>query len=73
MCGRFIDAILRGTDDELSQIKIDPFPQRFNIKPTEDILIVAKQSLEPMMARWWLIPSWHKGGLKDFKATTFNA
>jgi len=73
MCGRFIDAILRGTDDELSQIKIDPFPHRFNIKPTEDILIVAKQSLEPMMARWWLIPSWHKGDLKDFKLTTFNA
>ncbi|WP_134681476.1 SOS response-associated peptidase [Paracoccus ravus] len=73
MCGRFIDANLRGSDSELSHIKIDPFERRFNIKPTEDVLILAKQSLEPMIARWWLIPSWHKGGLKDFKLTTFNA
>src|SRR5690606_6277869 len=27
----------------------------------------------PALARWWLIPSWHKGDLKDWKATTFNA
>lgn len=27
----------------------------------------------PLLARWWLIPSWHKGGLGDWKATTFNA
>ncbi|MTH79906.1 SOS response-associated peptidase [Paracoccus aestuariivivens] len=73
MCGRFIDADLRGTDSELSQLNITPFQRRYNIKPTEDVLILAKQSLLPMMARWWLIPSWHKGDLGDFKPTTFNA
>src|SRR5262249_36817330 len=25
------------------------------------------------MARWWLVPWWHKGTLKEFKLTTFNA
>ena len=24
-------------------------------------------------ARWWFVPHWHKGGVKDWKATTFNA
>jgi putative SOS response-associated peptidase YedK len=23
--------------------------------------------------RWWLVPFWHKGALKDFQLTTFNA
>lgn len=73
MCGRFIDPNLRGTDAELSDIKIAPFSRRFNVKPTQDVLILAKQPLVPMMARWWLVPSWHKGELKDFKLTTFNA
>ncbi|MDT1064193.1 SOS response-associated peptidase family protein [Paracoccus sp. CPCC 101403] len=25
------------------------------------------------MARWWLVPSWHKGELKEFKLATLNA
>ena len=73
MCGRFIDPNLRGTETELSQVKIDPIPRRFNVKPTQDVLILAKSPLEAMYARWWLVPSWHKGDLKDWKATTFNA
>lgn len=73
MCGRFVDPNLRGTEFEHSEIKIAPFPRRFNVKPTEDVLIFAKDPLEAMLARWGLIPSWHKGELRDWKATTFNA
>lgn len=73
MCGRFIDPNLRGTELELSQIKIDPFPRRFNIKPTQDVLVVPSDPAKAALARWWLVPSWHKGDLRDWKATTFNA
>lgn len=73
MCGRFIDPNLRGTEFELAELKIDPFRRRFNIKPTEEVLLLAKSPLAPFLARWGLIPSWHKGELKDWKATTFNA
>jgi putative SOS response-associated peptidase YedK len=74
MCGRFVDPNLRGTEFELSEIKINPIPRRFNVKPTQDVLIFAKDPLEAMMARWWLIPSWFKGDdPREWKATTFNA
>lgn len=74
MCGRFVDPNLRGTDAELSEVKIPAFPRRYNIKPTQDVLILAGEAFEPMMARWWLIPSWFKGDTpKEFKLTTFNA
>ncbi|MGA0615726.1 SOS response-associated peptidase [Paracoccus sp. KR1-242] len=73
MCGRFVDPNLRGTEDEFSDLRVNPFPRRFNVKPTQEILLFAKSPLQGMMARWWLIPSWHKGEIKDWKATTFNA
>ena len=73
MCGRFVDPNMRADGLDTSWLKIAPFPRRFNVKPTQDILIVAKAPLEAMMARWWLVPSWHVGDLKDWKATTFNA
>ncbi|APZ51208.1 SOS response-associated peptidase [Salipiger abyssi] len=73
MCGRFVDPNLRGTDLEHSEIKIDPIPRRFNVKPTQDVLLFAKRQREAHYARWWLVPSWHKGELKDWKATTFSA
>jgi putative SOS response-associated peptidase YedK len=43
------------------------------VAPTQDILIIAKSPLVALRARWWLVPSWHSGALKDWKATTFNA
>lgn len=73
MCGRYVDPNMRSAGLDTSWLKINPFPRRFNIKPTQDVLIVAKDPLEGMLARWWLVPSWHKGDLKDWKATTFNA
>lgn len=84
MCGRFIEPALIGTDQEHSELMIDPFPakpviipphgpRRYNVAPTQDILIVGKSPVFAMTARWWLVPSWHRGALKDWKATTFNA
>lgn len=73
MCGRFVDPNLRKTEVDMSQTKLTPFPRRFNVKPTQDVVILAKTLLEPMLACWWLVPSWHRGSLKDWKATTFNA
>lgn len=73
MCGRFVDPNLRNTEVDMSQTKLTPFPRRFNVKPTQDVLILVKTALEPLLARWWLVPSWHRGSLKYWKATTFNA
>ncbi|MDD7969934.1 SOS response-associated peptidase [Roseinatronobacter alkalisoli] len=71
MCGRYIDPNLRGTEFELSEIKIDPFPRRYNIKPTQEVYVLWEGELT--CARWGLIPSWHKGTLKDWRAATINA
>lgn len=73
MCGRFVDPNLRADGLDTSWLKIEPFPRRYNVKPTQDVIIVAKDPLQAMTARWWLVPSWHVGDLKDWKATTFNA
>lgn len=74
MCGRFVDPDMRSAGLDTSWLKINPFPRRWNVKPTQDVLIVAKQPAQAMMARWWLIPSWFDGpDAKAWKATTFNA
>lgn len=74
MCGRFIDPDLRDTDAQFSILKINPFPRRrFNVKPTNGVLLLDGPERTPLTARWWLVPSWHKGDLKDWKASTFNA
>lgn len=39
MCGRFVDPNLRNTEVEMSQIKLDPISGRFNVKPTETVVI----------------------------------
>lgn len=51
MCGRFVDPNLRKTEVDMSQTKLTPFPRRFNVKPTQDVVILAKTLLEPMLAR----------------------
>ena len=47
----------------------------WDVRPTQAQWIArqAKNGLELARARWWLIPSWHRGLVKDFKLTTFNA
>ncbi|WP_424986511.1 SOS response-associated peptidase [Microbulbifer sp. S227A] len=75
MCGRFVDPNLRSAGLDTSWLRIEPFAgwePRFNVKPTQDVVILAPD-LRPLLARWWLIPSWHKGEVKDWKAITFNA
>lgn len=73
MCGRFVDPNLRGTEHDFSELKIDPFPQRFNVKPTQAVLTIDHDG-GGSYARWWLIPNWFKGDdPKNWKATTFNA
>jgi len=74
MCGRFADPNLRDTEAEMSQLGIPPFPRRYNVKPTEEVVILAKQPLTALTARWGLIPSWFDGNApKDWRASTFNA
>lgn len=74
MCGRFVDPNMRSEGTDTSWLKINPFPgRRYNIKPTQQVIIFPPDRLSPLLARWWLVPSWHKGEIKDWKATTFNA
>jgi len=47
----------------------------WDVRPTT-FQWIARQcddGVELVKARWGLIPFWHKGGVKDFKLTTFNA
>ena len=45
------------------------------VRPTNDAPIVRLVDATPVVgnARWWLVPWFHKGTLKDWKATTFTA
>jgi putative SOS response-associated peptidase YedK len=47
----------------------------WDIRPTTSQWIARKcdDGMELVKARWGLIPFWHRGGLKDFKLSTFNA
>ena len=71
MCGRYVDPNLRNTEFDMSQIKINPIPRRFNVKPTQDVYVLLNGDL--VWARWGLIPAWHRGEMKDWKAATINA
>ncbi|WP_038367799.1 SOS response-associated peptidase [Bosea sp. UNC402CLCol] len=82
MCGRFSQAYSWGEIVAFSQPLTNKLPAekgnlqpRYNIAPTTLIHIIVKGETgrELREARWGLIPGWHKGGLKDFKLSTFNA
>jgi len=47
----------------------------YNIKPTQSVQMAysGPNGLQADVARWWFVPHWHKGDVKDWKATTFNA
>lgn len=80
MCGRY-EGENEETWRELHEIFDNFVPSHADlfgreIRPTVNYPILIKTSAgtyEPVDARWWLIPSWHKGSIKDWKATTFNA
>ncbi|MBS9719956.1 SOS response-associated peptidase [Tianweitania sp. BSSL-BM11] len=71
MCGRFTLITTPGAvEDVFSVIDLDPFPERYNIAPTQPVLVVVSApSREPgsnlpdrqaVLVRWGLIPSWAK-------------
>ena len=49
--------------------------QSWNVPPTSSIPMLRRDGVDLRMdlARWWLVPHWHRGPLKEFKAATFNA
>ena len=75
MCGRFV---LEDTAEEIARAfgldEVEAFPPRYNIAPTQPILIVRARDVpdgsnlprrEAVFARWGLLPSWVKDP-KDF-------
>lgn len=77
MCGRFVlgESSWAEYHDALSIIRPEPARVSYNIKPTQFVPVVTGRpgELASSDARWWFVPHWHKGGVKDWKATTFNA
>jgi putative SOS response-associated peptidase YedK len=74
MCGRYALAVAKeDVEAEFSMIRIEWFPPRYNIAPTQPILVVRAErgARRPALVRWGLIPSW----TKDFSALPllFNA
>ena len=51
---------------------LEPQPE---IRPTDPAPIFRARDggVEMVSARWWLVPWWHKGTVKEFKLATFNA
>jgi len=71
MCGRFsLTATPEEVQDFFGLEEIDDFPPRYNIAPTQPVLIVAgdvpretgdnRSNRRAFLARWGLIPSWVK-------------
>ncbi len=64
MCGRFS---LTARPEELGEwfdvVDVDPYPPRFNIAPTQPVLMVRIGEAgrrEAVLARWGLVPGWVK-------------
>lgn len=63
MCGRYALAVPKeDVEAEFSMVRIEWFPPRYNIAPTQPILVVRAERGErrPALVRWGLIPSWTK-------------
>lgn len=77
MCGRFAQAKLEWPDylEDFGEITAPDIPLSYNIKPTQDVAIsfMSNGKLKAALARWWFVPHWHRGDVKSWKATTFNA
>ena len=71
MCGRFNVTDLPGLGELLTDlgVELELAGPRYNIAPTEDILLVHDGCAQS--ARWWLTPSWASG--IDQKYSMFNA
>lgn len=77
MCGRFAQAKLDWPSyfEMFGDIEPPDIPISFNIKPTQDIAMAYMRDgeISTSQARWWFVPHWHRGEVRDWKATTFNA
>lgn len=53
----------------------EPVQSRYNIKPINQHPVFRQDATGTHLtdARWWFVPHWFKGDVKDWKATTFNA
>ena len=82
MCGRFaLIADAGALEEAFSVLDVDPFPPRYNIAPTQPVLVVRSRpggggganrpDREAVLVRWGLLPGW----LKDTKGfpTLINA
>lgn len=79
MCGRFRDTRSWAEHRDMLSIiqptlplNLEPMKQ---VRPTNQAVIIRpiEGGNELTRARWWLIPWFHKGTVKEWKATTFNA
>ncbi|AYJ85314.1 SOS response-associated peptidase (plasmid) [Sphingomonas paeninsulae] len=82
MCGRYRDTRPWAELHAALREFVGPFDQpalnlesREQVRPTQAATIVRLHDAAPSVsqARWLLVPWFHKGALKDWKATTFNA
>jgi putative SOS response-associated peptidase YedK len=82
MCGRYRNTRTWGDLHAALQRFLGPvaqppmnFEAKEQVRPTDSAPIVRLAPDGPHVsnARWWLVPWFHKGSLKDWKATTFNA
>ena len=63
MCGRFsVTASAQNVMDEFSVTGLDWIPPRYNIAPTQPVLVVREGRLgrEIVLMRWGLVPRWAK-------------
>ena len=79
MCGRYGRDIPRSVLHEafsLTRLRPTDAPNlkpEWDIRPTQAQWIVrpGDDGPELIRARWWLVPWWHRGALKDFTLSTF--
>ena len=83
MCGRYRNMqTWSELHAALSSFLAAPTQPALNLEPSEQVRLTqqapivtidAANAVEVWNARWWLIPWFHRGTVKDWKATTFNA
>jgi putative SOS response-associated peptidase YedK len=79
MCGRITLADLSWPEFRewlsLARVPEAPIENRFNLAPTGSVPIVRAGAAGPegAIARWWFVPEWFRGNLRDWKASSLNA
>jgi len=80
MCGRTITGPVDWEQyhDWMNILKADDVPEitpRYNAPPTSmnPVFLPEGNHIRGVLARWGLVPAWHKGSLADMRYATFNA